>query len=248
MLPKLTIFYLALSVNLMWYGGAIPFCFVGSANKGPYVVKVFDYSNKIFWKVFHWARYMINFGYVGFVAYRLSSFKSPGGDTKADLGVLVQLVYVLTCYTVSCVLDIETMLRGSTTIPYLISEYARFFRQIEGKYILHSRPQSVSTVSRKVRWTQSSKLVKCNVFLTILFVVGNIIYLQNVILMLKKPHSLHFFTSILDNPKQAKFVLRLPFILMQIWVYYNMWSNIYFYIFTVYIYSCGGVYLLRELK
>lgn len=246
MLSKLTIFYLALCTNMMWYGGAIPFWLEKSSCRQTYTIKRLNISSKSHrvWKIFHLARNMLDTAYFLLVSYRLASVEISGADTE-NLTLIVKLIYVTLSYGGLCMYDIETALKGFDTIPYLISQYMWFFRDIERKYICRVTPHKRSKMLCE---TDPSKFVKCNILPTTFLVVGSFISLQNFIIMMRKPESLHFFTSLLENPKEAGVITKLPLILMQVIIWYNLWSGIFFYVFTVYIYCCCGVYLRRELK
>lgn len=228
MLSKLTLIYLFTVINLGHLGGALPFrCTKGVIQKAPI-------SSQIPWRIFHCANKILNFTYVAFVFYRLLTFvitPTPPKYERFRLPIIVQLLYVLICYNLNIVNDVETWHRGDV-MPYFISQYVKLYARISTDHV--SSPAAI---------------VHCNAFLTVLFIVGNLICLQNFALMMKKPSRLHFFTSLLQHLDKAQQVhFKLPLIVLQSYVWYNLWTSIFFYVFSVFIYNCGGIQLLRELK
>lgn len=233
MIARSTFKYLILCTNLIWLGGATNFRLIVN---GP-DLRIHRTSSP-FRKIYQWTNKLVNISYVIFVAYRLIQIYTDKGSAEVDplddenfLAVFMQTAYVFTCYLVSVLLDIQTLLKGDV-IPFFILEYVKVFRQIGKGYLTNSENKS---------------LVKCNAFLTTLLVVGNTIYVQNFILMRKKPWKAHFLSSSIayqENPFPA---LKIILILVQCWVWWNLWANIYFYIFNVYIYICCAIRLIREL-
>jgi len=261
MISPVTFRYLLLCQKLMWWGGGTPFTLVHprSTTAGYLKPQVAARGRR----VYHMLSIAVNVIYVCFVSYRLiSKIKEKKRTKEVSFGFIIEVSYVLTCYTVSVLLNIQTMLNGDS-IPYFIMEYVKFFKRIEGKsallflYLLISNYQNIiymfiwywTLYYNAAKYIRSDgKLVKCNIFLTVLFTIGNLVYLQNFLLMSMKPHRAHFFTSLLSDSQRKCLFLKLPYMFLQAWVWYNLWTNIYFYIFTVYIYICCGIYLLRELK
>lgn len=224
MFSNLTTRYLILAGNLSWIGGSIPSRFFHYSHQNPPKVKVTSHNSRVR-LIYERANKIVNIFYIIFVAFRLFTHI----QANASLSVIMQTTYVLTCYTVSVVFQFQAILQGSLTSLF-ISEYLRFFKGIQDKYMINFAG------------------VKCNVFLTILFANGNFIYFQNFILMRRFPQTPHFLTSILSTKYQNFTPLKFPLVMMQCWVWYNLWTNIYFYIFPIYAYASAGIQFLRELK
>lgn len=222
MFSKLTTQYILLSGNLAWIGGSIPSRFFDYSHRKP--PKVTNQRSQLR-LIFEIANKIVNIIYIIFVAFRLYTLTKA----NAPLSVRMQTIYVLTCYTVSVVFEFQAIVQGSLTSIF-ISEYLKFFKGIQDKHMINFPG------------------VKCNAFLTILFAVGNFIYVQNFILMRKFPQTPHFFTSILGQEYHQLVVLKFLLVIMQCWVWFNLWTNIYFYIFPIYAYASGAIRLLRELK
>ncbi len=229
MIAPSTFKYLILCTNLIWLGGATNFRLIADANTSQLTVHL---TSSPLRKLYQWANKLVNISYVIFVAYRLVQIynqkESSGNDPLKDEN-LIQTAYVFTCYLVSVVLDIQTLLKGDV-IPFFILEYVKVFRQIGKSYLTNSY------------------LVKCNAFLTTLLIVGNTIYLQNFLLMRKQPWKAHFLSSLIAYQESPSLALQIILTLAQCWVWWNLWANIYFYIFNVYIYICCAIRLLRELR
>lgn len=235
MLSNLTKFYLYISGNLAWLGGGVPTRFTNHPNQNSFVVlPKSKYAKR---NQYEKASIILNILYVVFVAWRVISLKTG----NASLAVLVETSYVLTCYTVSVIIGFQAVLKGDVT-PYFISAYMQFFQDI---YVNFKPVASSSKISTR---HNSRSVIKCNAFLTTLFIVGNLIFLQNFLLMCKNPDAPHFLTSLINPGYKNVKVFRVPLMILQCWVWYNLWTNIYFYIFPIYVYACAAIRLLQELK
>lgn len=223
MFSKLTRKFILIAGNSIWFGGGAPCYFKTAYNR--FVPSISNVSTSPFRKGFELAHNLVNRLYILFVGYRLASQISAGAPTS----IILQTLYVLLCYMAAVILDFQIILKHN--LPYQFTEaFMHYFRNIENEYGL----------------SKKGTLVKCNKFLTILFLCGNLIFLQNFSLMRKYPKAPHLLTSLLTD-QHPKFY-KLPLMLAQIWIWYNLLTDIYFYIFPIYVYTCCAIRLVRELK
>lgn len=234
MLSRLTLRYLMTSTNLAYYCGGLSFHFVQLPKSGQKVLRV--NSRKSWKRLFQWAHRIIDLTYVLFIAYRLFEVVNTSDIQRA--GAIVQLTYFLISYTLNLVYDVQTLFRGDV-IPYFLTQHINLFKKIQYRYLYSARIDNPRI---------TGQFVKCNVFLTVIFIIGVVINCQYLIYIIKKPENPRFFTSLLTQPERQSFGLRLPLTFLQCWVWANLWTSIYFYVMTNYIYNCGGIYLLQELK
>ncbi|CAL8073170.1 unnamed protein product [Orchesella dallaii] len=106
----------------------------------------------------------MSFIYVFFVGYRLSSQMNGIESIEAlekSLGSLIQLIYVLTCYTVGMFLNIQNLLKPDIT-PYLISEYVKFFQTTMEYYRMNYLTKNLIPFRSQVRerGTEEEKVSK----------------------------------------------------------------------------------------
>lgn len=223
MLSKLTRLYLNFAGNLIWSGGGAPCRFTNCL--GSSLPKVVETGRSPFRIVFEQVHKLVDRFYIIFVAYRLISLASQ----NAPLSVIMKTSYILTCYTVSAVLDFQTDLKQS--LPHhFVREYTQYFVDFENKYLASKR----------------GARIKCNKFLSTLCAFGIVIYVQNFFLLRKNPMTPHFLTSLLTDQDRKGF--RIPLVVAQYWVWYNFVGNVYFYIFPIYVYTCCAIRLVQELK
>ncbi|CAL8073176.1 unnamed protein product [Orchesella dallaii] len=93
-------------------------------------------------------------------------------------------------------------------IPGFICQYLKFFSDIHTNY---------SDGNKNVR-------VRCNKFITAAFIVGNLVNLENLLLLFKKPERPQFLTSLLIQPGYT-IVHRIPLMILQIWVWLHLWAR-----------------------
>ncbi len=230
MLSKLTKRYLYLAGNLTWLGGGVPCRLTNDRHKNSFIVQ--PKSKNRFRLFYEQANKTINLLYIVFIVWRLLKLKSE----NASLAAILRTSYFLSCYTISVVNDFQSKLKGDVT-PYFIVNYINFFEDIQTKF----------TSFRLKKRKKQTPVLKCNVFLTILFIVGSLIFLQNYILLRKRPKTLHFLTSLINSEMKHAKLLRVPLSLLQCWVWYNLFTSIYFYIFPLYVYTYASICLLKEL-
>ncbi|CAL8073166.1 unnamed protein product [Orchesella dallaii] len=132
MLSPVTFRYLLLCQNLMWWGGGTPFNLILYQTKREVLLKPIIAASPGR-KVNHVFSICMNVIYVIFVANRLTIKLQETEKTESSFNHIMQLSYVLTCYVVSVLLNIQTILNGDT-IPFFIAEYFKFFKRIQGTY------------------------------------------------------------------------------------------------------------------
>lgn len=223
MFSKLTRLYLIIAGNLTWYCGGAPCFFTNYKNS--LVPSVTAESTSRFRRILEFGHVFVDRLYWSFVAYRLITLNSA----NAPISVVMQTAYVLACYSSPIVLDCQIVLKRSLPFHF-VREFIHYFHNIENKFGLPHKGAPI----------------KCNKFLSALFVVGNLIFLQNFLLMRKHPTAPHFLTSLLGE--QQTLGLKVPLVLVQCWIWYNVWTNIYLYIFPIYVYACCANRLVCELK
>lgn len=135
MISRLTLSYLILSTNLIWYSGGIAFHFAPVKSKVESISLVPIVQVSRWRQIFHRSSVSMSVVYVFFVAYRLySEIKGVESieELEKSLGSLMQLIYVLACYTIGVFFNIQNVLKPDLT-PHLIAEYIKFFRSIFGQ-------------------------------------------------------------------------------------------------------------------
>lgn len=222
MFSRVARYLLIISGNLIWFCGGAPCHFIGSpAIPVPVVSKP---TKSYLRRSFELGHNLVNRIYVVFVSYRLITLSYQ----NAPLSIIMQLIYVLVCYTLSVIIDFHTIVNKD--LPYyLIQMYSKFFSKIQDKH-----------AEKKGR-----SIVKSNTFLVVFFVVGNLIYLQNLLIIRKHPTAPHFFISAVAHQSKA---VKAVLVLIQCWVWFNLWTNLYFYIFSFYVYACCAQRFVREIK
>lgn len=69
----------------------------------------------------------------------------------------------------------------------------------------------------------TEKGTKCMKFFSAVLFIGIAVTIQNCVIILKRPHELHFLTSILEDPKKIPVLGQLPFIACNFWIWANTW-------------------------
>ncbi len=126
---------------------------------------------------------------------------------------------------------------------YLICQYMKYFKLVSERF-----SNVALNIQHKNETVRQPITVKCNRFVLVLFTGCGLIYLQNLLLMMKKPERPHFLTSLLSLENQHNWPLKLPLVIIQNWVWYNCYTQILFYVFTIHVYACAGIELMNELK
>lgn len=240
MFCRSTYLYLFLSIYVSWFGGGINFRLMYKGNR----LKIYK-SISALRKFYFLTNKLVNLLYVIFVAFRMiglltaqeQAFYFIGTDTIPRLSLLVQTSYVLIGYTVTIVQDVPTLLKQDD-ISSFIFQYIKLFPKIQNDF-----------KTKFPHILKPANLVTCKSFLTTMFLVGHLIYLQNFLFMIIKPWTLHFFLSLAKNCEAAMCLYtRVSLIILQCWIWWNFWANLYFYIFSIYIYICSSIHLLRQIK
>lgn len=165
--------------------------------------------------------------YLVFIAGRV--FQQVLNDS-ANLGFLVKMSYLFSAYLLPVVLQYNTVLKFHET-PHFLVKYIAFYRDMRNKYLL-----------------PDEKGAKCRKFFFVFIFVGFSINLQNVAILMLKPFQPHLLTSILDDPKKASIILRLPLWLAHFFIWASVWTNMWLYCFHWFTYITCSLFLIKELE
>lgn len=227
MISRLTWRYLVYVTNMLYYLGGSTFRFQKYKSVHNFKILV---NRSRFRTLFSILAFCVNVLYLIFLVYRIifrRFYHDP--HNPFTFNFTMQMIYFLVSYTVPSSFQIEMFLRGDF-IPVFVKHYIKFFRYTNN----HNQLMSSN--------------VKVNKFMTAILIVGHLVNLENIILLFLHPHKPQFLTSVLVDPLSKPIYERLPFIILQIWVWLNTWANIYFYAFHIHVYTRCGLSLLREIK
>lgn len=90
--------------------------------------------------------------------------------------------------------------------------------------------------------------IKCTKFFTALVVIGSLVNVQNMIIILKHPNRVHFLTSLIPDVSKSKLLSRLPFLLVNTWIWLQTWAYVWVFALHLYAYINCLVWTFQELK
>ncbi|CAL8073162.1 unnamed protein product [Orchesella dallaii] len=224
MIPPKTFRYIVLATKIAWLCGAWPFRFVKQKNGLLDIETSFTKRRVMYFRI----SLAVNCFYVGFIAFRVFQKVVLESD-EASLAFLVQMGYLFLSYVMTLVLQFTTLLTWEE-MPRFFMSYINLFREVKALYILPGE--------------RGPRCIKfCTAFLTI----GILVNLQNIVIIMKKPDRLHFLTSLIANSLKPTFLLRLPFLLTQVWIWISTWSHVLGFCFHIYAYISCLVFIVREM-
>ncbi|CAL8073160.1 unnamed protein product [Orchesella dallaii] len=202
MIPPKTFRAIVFTTTIAWYFGAVPFKFVTNRNG----VKTIKASFTKARTVFVYSCFVVSNFYMFFIAFR--AFQKVALESEqASQDFIVKMGYLILSYLMPVVLQINTLIRWEE-LPRVVSSYLTFFRKVKARYIL-----------------PGERGPKCIKFFSAVLTIGMLVTLQNFLINIKKPDTLHFLTSLLPKPSKTPFIIRMPFLVTQAWIWINTWAT-----------------------
>ncbi|ODN02859.1 hypothetical protein Ocin01_03822 [Orchesella cincta] len=225
MIPPNTFRAIVVATNIAWYSGCWPFRFV-ERKKGLLEIEPSFTSGR---SIYFHLSYVVNCFYVCFIAFRVFQ-KVALENEETSLAFLIPMGYLFLSYTMTVILQYTTMTKWEEIPRFLIS-YIKFFREIKAIYIL-----------------PGERGPRCIKFCSAILTIGILVNLQNIVIIMKKPDRLHFLTSLVAKPSRpASLVFRIPFLLIQAWIWISTWAHVWAFCFHIYAYISCLVFIVREI-
>lgn len=256
MFPKKTVNIIVLVTNLAWYFGAIPFRFQKTSPPKPGLKIIVPSFTK--WRyIYVRTTFSIIVSYVSFVALRLIH-KVYFADEDYTLTFAIQMGYQFFGYSMIAVIHANSIYMWKE-VPRFFVHYFSYFRYFKGNFKNSSMVIRYTMVMHEIyaymfdfdidRYGISGENgPKCLKFLYAWLAVGILVNSQNTLRLLRQPDKEHYFTSVLDDPRNASMVKRLPYMLAQFSVWTSSWPQVWTLCFHLYAYFSGLVWAVRELE
>lgn len=259
MFPKKTVNIIVLVTNLAWYFGAIPFRFQKTSPPKPGLKIIVPSFTK--WRyIYVRTTFSIIVSYVSFVALRLIH-KVYFADEDYTLTFAIQMGYQFFGYSMIAVIHANSIYMWKE-VPRFFVHYFSYFRYFKGKFkkkLRHGYPVYNGYECLHMLICMCDFVIdrygipgengpKCLNFLYAWLAVGILVNSQNALRLLRQPDKEHYFTSVLNDPRNASMVKRLPFMLAQFSVWTSSWPQVWTLCFHLYAYFSGLVWAVRELE